>query len=74
MLYRLDMILNKAMKKILTLVIILAFGILKTNAQSYDEYLQIAYKHLKDGKIENAQRAYSVYCTMTGQSNAEFEY
>lgn len=63
------------MKAILTAVLIMVFGIISAKAQSPDEYeyLQTAYEHLKNGNIEKAQNAYSVYCGLTNLRDMSFE-
>ena len=52
------------MKKILLLFSTLLFAF-NLSAQNYDNYLQKAYEHLKQGNINAAKQNYGVYQTMT---------
>lgn len=61
------------MKKIILIFVIIVCGVANVIAQSYNEYLNNAYKLLANGDIENAQKNYSVYCAMTGSRDWEFE-
>lgn len=61
------------MKSISTIFAILIFSIVSVSAQNYDEYLQTAYKHLQQGNIEMAQKAYSIYCNLSESRDIAFE-
>lgn len=61
------------MKGVLTFVSIMIFSIMSANAQNYNEYLSVAWKHLTERNFEKAQKAYEVWCDMTGLTNTEFE-
>lgn len=61
------------MKRLIYVLIFVVFGLSNVEAQNYDEYLQIAYNHLKEENIESASKAYSVYCTMTNSRDLAFE-
>lgn len=41
--------------------------------QNYDLYLKKAFELLEKGDIKNAQKVYSVYCTMTESRDLTFE-
>lgn len=61
------------MRKFLLFATLLVFSLSATNAQNYDEYLSIARRHLAEGNIENAQKAYSVYRTLSDSRDLSFE-
>ena len=61
------------MKRLIYVLILIICGLTNTNAQNYDNYLQNAYTQLANGNIENASKAYSVYCTMTDSRDLAFE-
>lgn len=60
------------MKKFLLLLgtLLCAFNL---SAQNYDNYLQKAYEHLKQGNINAAKQNYGVYQTMTDKKDNSFE-
>lgn len=61
------------MKSISAIFVILILSIVSVSAQNYDEYLQTAYKHLQQGNIEMAQKAYSIYCNLSESRDIAFE-
>lgn len=61
------------MKSISAIFVILILSIVSVSAQNYDEYLQTAYKHLQQGNIEMAQKAYSTYCSLSESRDLSFE-
>ena len=60
------------MKKFLLLLGML-FCAFNLSAQNYDNYLQKAYEHLKQGNINAAKQNYGVYQTMTDKKDNSFE-
>ena len=46
---------------------------MSVSAQDYNEYLQLAYKHLKEGNTEKAQKAYDVYRKLSGYIDSVVE-
>lgn len=60
------------MKKFLLLLGML-FCAFNLSAQNYDNYLQKAYEHLKQGNINAAKQNYGVYQTMTDKNDNSFE-
>ena len=60
------------MKKIGILLLSLLCGYV-SYAQNYNEYIEVAQKHLHAGDKEKAISCYNVYKSMTGQINEEFE-
>lgn len=61
------------MKKIVMIVFCILSCISYVNAQDYNEYLSIARRHLTNGNIEKAQKAYSIYCDLSELRDISFE-
>lgn len=61
------------MKRFVLIIVVIFGWLISANAQNYTEYLQIAYDNLANGNIENAEKAYSVYCKLTNSRNLSFE-
>ena len=56
------------------ILIIIAFGLpLGILAQNYNEYLEAAQKHLRNGNYEKAEVAYNVYKQLTSKTDENFE-
>ena len=61
------------MRKVVMLIFCILSCISYVNAQEYNEYLSIARRHLTNGDIEKAQKAYSTYCLLSDSRDLSFE-
>ena len=61
------------MKKLVLFMTFIVCGLASADAQNYDEYLSVARRHLAEGNIESARKAYSVYRTLSDSRDLSFE-